>query len=125
MSDFLIDNGVEYSYEDLLKYINNSEGYFQAYKTNSLFQFFSNLIFGLVNDKPLVLIDSDLKTNELKDINEGIINTIEKISSIKITDLDKLIDLILNSKSEISIFTSGTRSTQKNSSFNSKLNTLN
>ena len=108
MNDFLIDNGVEYSYEDLLKYINNSEGYFQAYQTNSLFQFFSNLIFGLVNDKPLVLIDSDLKTNELKDIDEELINKIEKFSSIKIIDVNQLIDSLLNSKSEISIFTSGT-----------------
>lgn len=108
MSDFLNDNGLEYSYDDLLKYINHTEGYFQAYQTNSLFKYFSNLILGLVNNKPLILIDSDLKSNELKDINEGIINKIEKISSIKIPDLDKLIDLILNSKSEISIFTSGT-----------------
>jgi len=108
MSDFLIDNGLEYSYEDLLKYINNSEGYFQTYQTNSLFHFFSNLIFGLVNDKPLALIDSDLKANELKDIDEDLINKIEKFSSIKITDINQLVDLLLNSKSEISIFTSGT-----------------
>ena len=75
---FLYNGEQSYSYADLLKAV-CMDDYVPLLKTHDLFKYFSNLIKALVNNKPLVLLDSDLSLSELGGINEEKINVIEKL----------------------------------------------
>ena len=73
MTMFLYNGEQSYSYADLLKAV-CMDDYVPLLKTHDLFKYFSNLIKALVNNKPLVLLDSDLSLSELGGINEEKIN---------------------------------------------------
>lgn len=62
----------------------------------------------MVNNKPLVLLDSDLSLSELGGINEEKINVIEKLRTQKFSSMDEVVKALQQSASEITIFTSGT-----------------
>ncbi|KAA6348104.1 2-succinylbenzoate--CoA ligase [termite gut metagenome] len=107
MNTFLIDGNNRYSYDDLLHKINTSNAYYPLLKSNSLFDYFSNLILALVSDQPLTLLDSDL--------NSRVINGIEDKVSVAVTlekeyflSIENIIEKINISNSKITIFTSGT-----------------
>lgn len=108
MTKFLLDNKRTYGYADLLEQINKTSSYIPLFKTTSLFDFFVNLLRALVYNKPLILLDSDLSEHEVTDLGINQINVSEVVSGIYFDNFEDLRDAVLNSSSEITIFTSGT-----------------
>ena len=84
---FLYNGEQSYNYADFLKAV-CMDDYVPLLKTHDLFKYFSNLIKALVNNKPLVLLDSDLSLSELGGINEEKINIIEKLRTQKFYSMD-------------------------------------
>lgn len=108
MNTFLIDKNTEYSFEALLSDINKANTYYPVLKTRSLYNYFLNLIISLLKNKPLVLIDSDINDSEIDDVDSRLINDSIPITQIRVLSIQNVINLMLSSTSEISIFTSGT-----------------
>lgn len=108
MGLFLVDQHKSYTYEDLLQRINATKSYIPLMQTNNLYDFFLNMILSLISDQPLILLDSDTKMNELEGIENTDINEPKNILFDDKADIDDLINSVLTSKSEITIFTSGT-----------------
>lgn len=108
MAMFLIDNDKSYSYDDLLQSLNMSSEYCPLYKTSDIYSYFVNLIKALAANKPLVLLDSDLNPAEIDGVDENLVNVKEEIDKKSYMSLDEVVEAIQNSKSEITIFTSGT-----------------
>lgn len=111
---FLYNGEQSYNYADLLKVV-CMDDYVPLLKTHDLFKYFSNLIKALVNNKPLVLLDSDLSLSELGGINEEKINVIEKLRTQKFSSMNEVVKALQQSASEITIFTSGTTGQPKRS----------
>lgn len=109
MQDFLVDGSKTYSYSALLEAVCSND-YFPLLQTQDLFLYFSNLIKALCNDRPLILLDSDLSSSEISNI--GIDNmTINEKVSIDVrhfASVQEVVDAINCSSSDITIFTSGT-----------------
>lgn len=105
---FLFDNGKEYGYEDLLRALNEGTTYYPYYKTSDVFSYFVNLIKALAASKPLVLLDSDINPSEIDGLDESRVNVAEPIAPVLLQSMDKVVSAVQNSKSEITIFTSGT-----------------
>ena len=108
MAMFLIDNDKSYSYDDLLQSLNMSSEYCPLYKTSDIYSYFVNLIKALAANKPLVLLDSDLNPAEIDGVDEHLVNVKEEIAKKSYMSMDEIVEAIQNSKSEITIFTSGT-----------------
>lgn len=108
MAMFLIDNDKSYSYDDLLQSLNMSSEYCPLYKTSDIYSYFVNLIKALAANKPLVLLDSDLNPAEIDGVDESLVNVKEEIDKKSYMSMDEVVEVIQNSKSEITIFTSGT-----------------
>lgn len=104
----LFDNGKEYRYEDLLRTLNGSTTYCPYYKTSDVFSYFANLIKALVASKPLVLLDSDINPSEIDGLDESRVNVAEPIVPALLQNMDDVVSAVQNSKSEITLFTSGT-----------------
>ena len=105
---FLYDGGKQYSYDDLLRALNEGETYYPYYKTSDLFSYFANLIKALVNSQPLVLLDSDINPSEIDDLDESKVNVAKSIVPISFESMDEVVSAVQNSMSDITIFTSGT-----------------
>lgn len=108
MNRFLIDGKKEYEYRDLLADIGMRDYYFPYYRTDSLYLFFVNLITALINDKPIALIDADLSENETGDVVDCGINRPMDLQPVRVESLDELLHQIIHSRSEVTLFTSGT-----------------
>lgn len=109
MKPFLIENGREYSYETLVQDINRDSFYCPLLQTNDLYLFFVNLVKALSCNQPVVLLDSDLKGEEISGIDLSLINNEETIPDYKcITTIEEVIEKLIHSSSKITIFTSGT-----------------
>ncbi len=105
---FLFDNGKEYRYDDLLRIVNESTTYYPYYKTSDIFSYFVNLIKALAANKPLVLLDSDTNPSEIDGLDESKVNIAESIATSSYQNMVEMVAAVQNSKSEITIFTSGT-----------------
>ena len=105
---FLCDNEKEYTYDDLLKSLNEGTTYFPYYKTSDVFAYFVNLIRALSASQPLVLLDSDINSSEIDGLDESKVNVAECIVPVSFQNMDEVVAAVQNSKSEITIFTSGT-----------------
>lgn len=105
---FLADNGVDYSYMDFLFDVNAANQYRPLYQTDSLYAYFLNLIVALISDQPLTLVDSDMSENEVMGLGMGELNSVVTIEHTPYDNMPALIDKVLRSSSEITIFTSGT-----------------
>ena len=105
---FLYDNGKQYSYDDLLKALNEGTTYYPYYKTSDVFSYFVNLIKALAASQPLVLLDSDINPSEIDGLDESKVNVAETIALSSFQNMDEVVGAVQNSKSEITIFTSGT-----------------
>lgn len=108
MTCFLDDNQNVYSYESLLKDVSDANSYVPALRTSNLYDYFLNIIVALVNNKHLILIDADLSNLELDGLEEDNSNKELFINSVIILSFGEIVDRIMSSSSEISIFTSGT-----------------
>ncbi len=105
---FLFDKGKAYSYDDLLMSLNEGDSYYPYYKTSDLYAYFVNLIKALAAGKPLVLLDSDINLSEIEGLDESMINVPESITASTFRCMDEVVVAVQGSKSEITIFTSGT-----------------
>lgn len=105
---FLIDNGVSYSYADLLSAVTSGDTYYPLLRTNDVFGYFSNLIKALVNNVSLVLLDADLNSSELDGIEEYKVNLPASLRVRKYSNMEDVVAALQQSSSEITIFTSGT-----------------
>lgn len=105
---FLFDNEKEYGYEDLLKALNEGTVYYPYYKTSDVFSYFVNLIKALSASKPLVLLDSDINPSEIDGLDESKVNMAENITPTSYQNMDEVVAAVQSSKSQITIFTSGT-----------------
>ena len=105
---FLSDNGQEYSYDDLLGALNEGNFYYSYYKTSDVFSYFVNLIKAIASGQPLVLLDSDINPSEIDGLDESKVNVAESIAPISFQSMDEVVAAVQTSKSEITIFTSGT-----------------
>ena len=105
---FLFDGGKQYSYDDLLRALNEGKTYYPYYKTSDLFSYFVNLIRALVASQPLVLLDSDINPSEIDDLDVSKVNVAKSIVPISFEGMDGVVSAVQNSWSEITIFTSGT-----------------
>lgn len=108
MSVFLYDGGKAYTYEALISSINECHEYFPLYRTQSIFDFFENLIKALVTNSPLILLDGDLNISEVKGIDETQVNVAAKLPPHHFDKVEGVIKALRCSTSEITIFTSGT-----------------
>lgn len=105
---FLVDNGVLYTYEDLIESLNRTSLYYPLYKTSVLYDYFVNLVRALIYDMPLALLDSDLNPFEIEGVDEQSINTPKLLLPKAVTSIKEVMTGIQESKSEITVFTSGT-----------------
>ena len=105
---FLLDKGKTYSYDDLLGSLNDGTTYYPYYKTSDIYSFFVNLVKALASSKPLVLLDSDINTNEIDGLDVSKVNMAESIPPLSCAGMDEVLAMVQNSKSKITIFTSGT-----------------
>ena len=105
---FLYDNRKQYTYDDLLRALNEGTTYCPYYKTLDVFSYFVNLIKALAASRPLVLLDSDINPSEIDGLDESRVNVAESIEPSTFKNMDEVVGAVQNSKSEITIFTSGT-----------------
>ncbi len=107
MAVFLCDGEYEYSYDDLLRHL-NQDNYIPMLKTRHLFPYFCNLVKALANDAPLVLLDSDLSPGELDGVDESLVNQSVPLSVKRLSSMSEVIEELPHSTSGITMFTSGT-----------------
>lgn len=105
---FLFDNGKEFTYDDLLSSLNEGNTYFPYYKTSNVYAYFVNLIKALATGHSLVLLDSDINPSEIGGLDESRVNVAENLTPSLFLTMDDVVTAVQNSKSEITIFTSGT-----------------
>lgn len=108
MAAFLLNELKVYSYEMLIEAINQHKEYYPLFKTDNIFAYFENLIKGIINNKPLTLLDSDLNPSEIRDLDKTLVNQPEELGTYHFENMDMVLDALLHSTSEITIFTSGT-----------------
>ena len=104
---FIYDDNA-YSYDDLLKAISGSGTYYPLYRTKELFPFFANMIKALAAGMPLTLVDSDINASEIDGVEESDINVEQSFSPKTYQSMDDVVAALQQSRSEITIFTSGT-----------------
>ena len=104
---FLYDSET-FTYDDLLKAISGSGSYYPLYRTKELFPYFANLVKALAAGMPLTLIDSDINASEIDGVNESDINAERSFAPKSYQSMDEVVAALQQSKSEITIFTSGT-----------------
>jgi acyl-coenzyme A synthetase/AMP-(fatty) acid ligase len=102
---FCIDDK-EYLYSDIINDINKSRSYIRYHKTNILYERLLNIIIAIVSNKPITLIDADHPESGLGDIS-GNVNKHTALNKINLK-YNNFAKCILNSKSDIALFTSGT-----------------
>ena len=105
---FLSDKEKEFTYDDLLRSLNEGTVYYPYYKTSNVYSYFVNLIKAIASSKPLVLLDSDINPSEIDDIDDSKVNVAERITPTSFQCMNEVVAAVQNSKSEITIFTSGT-----------------
>lgn len=104
---FLYDDKA-YSYDDLLKSISGNGFYYPMYRSKDLFPYFTNLIKALAAGLPLTLIDADISTSVIPDADEADINRVVAFEPKVYNSIDEVVAAMQQSRSEITLFTSGT-----------------
>ena len=66
------------------------------------------MVKALTNDVPLVLLDSDLSPAELDGVDESLVNQSIPLSVKRLPSMGEVIEALVHSTSEITMFTSGT-----------------
>lgn len=112
MKHFIIDgsNQPPSKISNFLEEIQINSNYYKVYRYSNFYEYLVNLVKALINDKDIVLIDADFTQQELDNLGYGDLVNIEEeiVKSICISDQNEIIKRIQNSKSKITLFTSGT-----------------
>lgn len=112
MKYFIVDESsqLQKNFTDFLEdiYVNNY--YCKVYRYANFYEYFINLIRALINNKNIVLIDTDFTNQEIATLD--LTNDIDKTEIINepaaVRDEKELLNKIKNSRSKITLFTSGT-----------------
>ena len=103
------------SYTQLFEDINNLSRLNSCKRHNRTYDFYVNLIAGIINNIDIVIFDNNITNVEYEALIKS--NNLEKISSqnnsIKINSTNFLKELIICSDSKLTLFTSGTTGTPK------------
>ncbi len=105
---FLKGSGKIISFSLLLDVVSNAVSVYRSIKTQSFSDFILNFIIGLSRGTDLTIIDHDMSDGELSALGVSDANVQTQISSQTFNDISELIKCIEESKSKITIFTSGT-----------------
>lgn len=97
MKPFLIDNDKVYTYQDLLDAIQTDGFYYPYYKVHDVFLYFVNLVKALANNQSLVLLDSDLNSSEIENLNESLVNQPRIINTLSFSDISEVINAVKKS----------------------------
>ena len=112
---FFVDKSknVEITYNYLLDFLNKSDEFVPCYRNSNIGEFLLNLIKALVSDNDVILVDSDISTEEVdrSEIDKEFFKT--KKVKIQCRNIFEIIEKVKNSKSEVTLFTSGTTGTPK------------
>lgn len=105
---FLVDGDSVYTYQNLLDDIKNRDWFYKSFKYKNLYDFYVNFIIGLASGASLTLLDHDISDAEVESLSIENLNEKGKVTKDIPNTFGELVDLINQSSSEISIFTSGT-----------------
>lgn len=109
MNDIFLKNGNSTkTYHELVEAINSSEFYYPVIRTNDIFELFKNIIIGVIYNQELTLLDSDISSNEIVEIDSNLINHKKYLNQVISVSLEVIMQKILASDASITIFTSGT-----------------
>lgn len=108
MNKFLIQGDSVFTYNGLLTEINSVAGYYPLYREPDLFKYFANLVKALACGENLVLVDADINASEIDGVEESEINVLKPMAVHSFASMDEVVDALMCSVSEITIFTSGT-----------------
>ena len=111
---FYYDNieGLEISYDNLLKDLSDENNYFMYCKTNSYYLVFKHIILSLILGEELILLDNDFSKEEINKLigdDNFIFNSksFKSIGQVSFKDIQERINFNKNSW-KITLFTSGT-----------------
>lgn len=109
MNPFLIDGDDVKSYDDLLADLNRLKYYIPVYKNSDLYSYFVNFIKALISNHPVILIDSDLSEDEAGGLNYSYeVNEKAEVEGPYLPSIERMLEYLQCSESEVTIFTSGT-----------------
>ena len=96
------------TYGELFDFVKNAHEYFPVLQAKSLFDFILNFVCALAHGKDLTLLDSDLSADEISSM--GVANPAQSIvlNGGGFSDIGELLQTVKNSRSRITVFTSGT-----------------
>ncbi|MFT3918505.1 ANL family adenylate-forming protein [Cloacibacterium sp.] len=105
---FLANQSSEITYNQLIEDLNCKNEYSDHFFYKELYSFYLNLLYAIIQNRNLVLVDADWSLEEIYNYNVSPNENISVENSIKIKDVKKLSEAISNSNSKITLFTSGT-----------------
>ncbi|MES2140610.1 MAG: AMP-binding protein [Bacteroidota bacterium] len=112
MKHFIVDESfqIQKSITTFLEDIHADNHYYRVYRYANFYEYLVNLVKALVNDKDVVLIDADFTQQELDNLGYAdCVNLEEEILNVVyLTDQKEMVKKIQDSKSRITLFTSGT-----------------
>ena len=74
MAVFLHSSGKTYTYEELVRNINQSTAYCPYFQSKDLYAYFANLIKALVTNHPVALIDADSSPADMPYLDFAMVN---------------------------------------------------
>lgn len=112
MENLIVDETlqIQKKFTNFLEDVCANNFYYRVYRYANFYEYCVNLIKALINDKDIVLIDTDFTQQELYNLGYAdMVNYQEEIlDNIYVIDQIEMIRKIQNSKSQITLFTSGT-----------------
>lgn len=105
---FLADQSSEFTYHRLIEDLNQKNGYFNHYFYKDLYSFYLNLLFAITQNQDLVLVDTDWSKEEVANYNILPDEETSVKNPSKVNSINELTEAVINSKSTITLFTSGT-----------------
>lgn len=109
----LFDNDKSFSYQLLYQKLNEDDFYYKCYSTEDLFDYFINLLKSIVSNEDIILVDSFIDQYQISNIDPKEINKPYYRSKSNFISFRSLVDAIISSKSNLTIFTSGTNGQPK------------
>ena len=94
---FLYDGEKQYSYDDLLKAICESNAYYLLFQTKDIFAYFGNLVKALAANQPLVLLDSDIRPSKIDGLDESKVNVATEIKPVTYNSMNDVVDAVQKS----------------------------
>jgi acyl-coenzyme A synthetase/AMP-(fatty) acid ligase len=103
------NESVSFSYEDLVRYLNESNSVtLNPYKIKTL-DLFLNLIKALIHNHNVTLLDQDFTESEIISLlGEKYTENVVQVEGLELDCFKSYLNLIIESKSQITIYTSGT-----------------